>query len=132
MSKWVNRWNILGSTGNHHIVAQATDGTYGCSCPVWKFKRQECKHIRYVKNNLCTPNRAGYIDINNYGRIVDPDRPQFNLPTDRPETTPTERRPRPAPQQPKLHISLPEIPKPLPKPLDEFEGGRRKVKINVK
>ncbi|GAH80784.1 unnamed protein product, partial [marine sediment metagenome] len=31
------------------IVAIDNDGHYGCSCPVWKFKRQECHHIKLVK-----------------------------------------------------------------------------------
>jgi hypothetical protein len=49
--RWVKRWEIEGSNGHVWIVAQDKDGNYGCSCPIWKFKRQECHHIIQVKNN---------------------------------------------------------------------------------
>jgi hypothetical protein len=52
--KWVKRWNIEGSNGHVWIVAQDKDGNYGCSCPVWKFKRQECHHIIQVKQGMGT------------------------------------------------------------------------------
>ena len=50
--KWIRRWKIRNSkdTGDW-TVAIDEDGNYGCSCPVWKFKRKECKHIRFVKEN---------------------------------------------------------------------------------
>lgn len=50
--KWIKRWPVRNSknTGNW-IVAIDADGNYGCSCPVWKFKRQECKHIRFIKEH---------------------------------------------------------------------------------
>jgi len=48
--KWVKRWELPKSTGDGNwVVAIDKDGNYGCSCPVWKFKRQECHHIKLVK-----------------------------------------------------------------------------------
>lgn len=48
--KWVKRWQVPKSSGDGHwVVAIDRDGNYGCSCPVWKFKRQECHHIKLVK-----------------------------------------------------------------------------------
>ena len=49
--KWVKRWKVNGSNGNDWTVAIDKDGNYGCSCPVWKFKREECHHILQVKEN---------------------------------------------------------------------------------
>jgi len=48
---WVKKWEIEGSNGHIWIVAVDKDGNYGCSCPVWKFKRQECHHIIQIKSN---------------------------------------------------------------------------------
>jgi hypothetical protein len=45
MPKWKERYEVKGSQGATWVVSQAEDGTWGCSCPVWKFKRQECHHI---------------------------------------------------------------------------------------
>lgn len=48
--RWVKRWEVPKSSGDGNwIVAIDKDGNYGCSCPVWKFKRQECHHIKLVK-----------------------------------------------------------------------------------
>ena len=49
--KWIKRWKINGSNGNTWTVAIDKDGNYGCSCPIWKFKRKECHHILQVKQN---------------------------------------------------------------------------------
>jgi hypothetical protein len=49
--KWVKRWKVAGSNGNEWTVAIDKDGNYGCSCPVWKFKREECHHIAQIKMN---------------------------------------------------------------------------------
>ena len=47
--RWAHRWKVPGSDGHEWTVAQAHDGSYGCSCPIWRFKRQECHHIAFVK-----------------------------------------------------------------------------------
>ena len=50
--KWIIRWKVENSAGDGYwTVAIDKKGNYGCSCPVWKFKRKECKHIKYVKEN---------------------------------------------------------------------------------
>jgi hypothetical protein len=51
-TRWVKKWEIQGSKGDIYTVAQDADGNFGCSCPVWKFKREECKHIKQVKDML--------------------------------------------------------------------------------
>jgi len=53
--RWVKRWEVPKSSGDGNwIVAIDKDGNYGCSCPVWKFKRQECHHIKQVKMGFGT------------------------------------------------------------------------------
>jgi len=48
--KWIKRFKVKSSSGNgYYIVAIDKEGNYGCSCPVWKFRRQECHHIRLIK-----------------------------------------------------------------------------------
>jgi len=48
--KWIKKWKVLRSTGDGYwIISVTKDGLWGCSCPVWKFKRHECKHITLVK-----------------------------------------------------------------------------------
>jgi len=48
--KWIKRFKVKSSSGNgYYIVAIDKEGNYGCSCPVWKFRRQECHHIRQIK-----------------------------------------------------------------------------------
>ena len=48
MAKWVKKWDVDGSNGNVYVVSIDDEGNYGCSCPVWKFKRKTCKHITYI------------------------------------------------------------------------------------
>lgn len=49
--KWVKKWVAPSSSreGNSYIVSQDEEGNYGCSCPVWKFRRKDCKHIEAAK-----------------------------------------------------------------------------------
>lgn len=64
MSKWVKQWDCPSHSDpdKKYVVSQAEDGTFGCDCPVWKFRRQECKHIQQVKHHL----EQG----NDYGRTI--------------------------------------------------------------
>lgn len=51
-AKWIQKWEVPKSSGDGNwIVAIDKDGNYGCSCPIWKFKRQECHHILEIKQN---------------------------------------------------------------------------------
>jgi len=64
--KWIKKWKVLSSSGNgDYIVAIDNEGNYGCSCPVWKFRRQECHHIKQVKllggNEIETDLKPEYI-----------------------------------------------------------------------
>jgi hypothetical protein len=47
--RWVKRWKVPGSNGNTWTVAIDKEGNYGCSCPRWKFKREQCHHVEDVK-----------------------------------------------------------------------------------
>ena len=50
--KWIKKWNIKSESGNgSYVVSLSDQNTYGCSCPAWKFRRQECKHIIRVRLN---------------------------------------------------------------------------------
>ena len=50
MPKWIERVPVDSETSDAtYIVGVSVDGEYGCSCPHWKFRRQECKHIKSVK-----------------------------------------------------------------------------------
>jgi len=52
VDKWIKRWEVPKSSGEGvWIVALDKQGNYGCSCPLWKFRREECHHILQVKNN---------------------------------------------------------------------------------
>lgn len=50
---WVNRWEVSSLTSDKtYIVGQKSDGSFGCDCPAWKFKkapRPDCKHILKVR-----------------------------------------------------------------------------------
>jgi hypothetical protein len=50
--KWVKKWHIKSESSNReYVVSLSDENTWGCSCPAWKFRRQECKHIVRVKLN---------------------------------------------------------------------------------
>ena len=50
--RWVKRWCVPKSSGDGTwTVAVDCLGNWGCSCPVWKFKRLECHHIILIKAN---------------------------------------------------------------------------------
>lgn len=50
MPKWVKKWDVgsHSTPGEFYVVSLAEDGSYGCSCPRWKFKRVQCGHIEDV------------------------------------------------------------------------------------
>jgi hypothetical protein len=58
MSNWVEKWDVVGSSGKPYVVSRAADNTFGCSCPAWKFQRsggaprKDCAHIANKKVEL--------------------------------------------------------------------------------
>ena len=56
---WVNRWEVESTSSNaKYVVAQKADGSWGCSCPRWRFSktdanghRPDCKHIHGVRGS---------------------------------------------------------------------------------
>jgi hypothetical protein len=54
MAKWIKRWEIQSHSDpdKTYTVALAEDGSYGCSCPQWKFRRRQCRHIAEVQCNV--------------------------------------------------------------------------------
>lgn len=51
--EWVERHEVASSDLERmYTVSRHRDGHWGCSCPVWKFKRQECKHIDEVRRRI--------------------------------------------------------------------------------
>jgi hypothetical protein len=40
---------VQGSKDHIWIVSLGDDGSWGCSCPVWRFHRVECHHIDSIK-----------------------------------------------------------------------------------
>ena len=54
MKWWINRWKIesYSESGKYYTVAENDVGEFGCDCPIWKYKRRECHHIRQVKRGL--------------------------------------------------------------------------------
>lgn len=51
MGKWVKKWKVPGSNDKVWTVSIDKDGNYGCSCPRWIYKREQCHHIDVVKAN---------------------------------------------------------------------------------
>jgi len=50
--KWTKKWKVKSESGNGSYVVSLSDkNEWGCSCPAWKFRRQECKHIIRVRLN---------------------------------------------------------------------------------
>lgn len=45
--RWQFRWFV-----GQYVVAMDRNGDFGCSCPKWKFKREECDHIAVIRENL--------------------------------------------------------------------------------
>ena len=67
IGKWIKKWTVDGSVDKPWTVSLSDQGIYGCSCPRWKFKREECHHIGQVKAGFgteigsTTPHRPEYV-----------------------------------------------------------------------
>jgi hypothetical protein len=59
---WVRKWDVASASerGKVYRVAQDKGGGFGCDCPRWKFRREECRHIQLVKaKGLTLPAPSG-------------------------------------------------------------------------
>lgn len=47
------KWTVESFTtrGKEYVVSLTRAGEWQCSCPVWKFRRQICKHILAIQDN---------------------------------------------------------------------------------
>ena len=55
-SLYIAQWDVESHTtpGKHYTVSLKHDHTWQCSCPQWKFRRKECKHIIEIKTSRQT------------------------------------------------------------------------------
>ena len=54
MKGWIRKWSVPASAGGTWTVSLKHDGTYGCSCPAWKFAnapKPYCHHIDFIRAN---------------------------------------------------------------------------------
>lgn len=51
---YIKKWEIPSEKDSNkfYTVSLTDKNTFACSCPIWIFKRQECKHIQRVKKAL--------------------------------------------------------------------------------
>lgn len=58
MSKeYVSKWSVPRSDGlGFWTVSLDDNGEFSCSCPVWKFKREECHHIEDIRGECAAAN----------------------------------------------------------------------------
>ena len=57
MSRWIQSFEVPSTSGRGtYTVSLDKQGHFGCSCPQWKFRRVECKHIARIKEDVqCGP-----------------------------------------------------------------------------
>ena len=53
-SFWIKKWDVASSRDPNkaYRVAQDKHGRYGCNCPGWKFRREQCRHIKEVQAHI--------------------------------------------------------------------------------
>jgi len=57
--RWIKKWVVESNSGNgNYTVSLSELGVYGCSCPAWKFRKQECSHIQYIKSTKPNSNKG--------------------------------------------------------------------------
>jgi hypothetical protein len=61
IGQWVKKWEVEGKSGTY-VVSESTEGVMGCSCPQWKFRRQNCKHIQLVVDSGMKPTQVAKPD----------------------------------------------------------------------
>jgi hypothetical protein len=54
MSNWVDKWSVQSEVDptKYYTVSRAEDGSFGCSCPAWIFRKTRCKHIEGVARTI--------------------------------------------------------------------------------
>lgn len=53
MARWVRGWDVESdSSDSVYRVSISDQEEWGCSCPVWKFRRQVCKHILKIQSEI--------------------------------------------------------------------------------
>lgn len=50
VSSETSTWHITGSRGDKYTITRR-NGKYKCTCPVFTYRAQECKHIATIKAN---------------------------------------------------------------------------------
>jgi hypothetical protein len=63
---WENSWQVQSESDKNkfYTVSRSSDGTFGCSCPHWIFRKKMCKHIRGVVEKEVYDNPARNTLIN--------------------------------------------------------------------
>lgn len=61
--RWVQKWKVDSwkerepdAAPTRYTVSVSSELKWGCSCPHWKFRRLECKHIAEIKAGLGAEN----------------------------------------------------------------------------
>lgn len=70
---WLRRFDVNGSAADPYRVALKSDGSWGCTCPRWKFAKApkpDCKHIAEVQwaldaaHDPARMRAAGIVEVN--------------------------------------------------------------------
>jgi len=57
--KWIKKWKVKSENSDREYTVSLSDlGVWGCSCPAWKFRRQECAHIKHIKRTNPEPSET--------------------------------------------------------------------------
>jgi hypothetical protein len=74
LKTWIRKWNVDASNGGTWTVGVKADGSYGCSCPAWKFAKApkpDCRHIEFVKTNpSCSEAKPRRIVLANVSEVT--------------------------------------------------------------
>lgn len=92
-SKWFRKWYVPRSKGGFYTVSISRDGKeWGCSCPNWKFRREQCKHIKEIQSGGgLSYQKPSYILTKNVLRPeYDEDSNTLNIPLENGKEFPTE------------------------------------------
>ena len=76
---WVRRFEVASHSNpdKSYVVALNTKDEWGCSCPVWKFRRLQCKHINEVLQVTRFQEVVDQIDEREVTRLVEVNRAEL-------------------------------------------------------